>query len=420
MINLVSRFKASLFIRNSFKLMLGTVLSQLIIILISPVLTRIYAPADFGLFALFSSIGLMLSSVAAARYDMAVVIASDKKESFSLMQLSLILTLLFSILMFIIVAVWNTEICNVLGNQAISFWLYFIPVSILMISVNSIFIGWYNREKEYNVIATNRILRTGSMTFLNLIIGYVRKSGLGLLVGQLTGDLISSLTLIIRFLKRNGHTEFRESRKDMMASAKKYSDFPVYSMPTILLDTASKQIPVLLIARWFSDSMTGLYFFALRILSIPTAFFGQAVSQTFFPEFNEKIALGNKEAKQFILKIWFTLFAIAFIPCLILFFWGEPVFGFVFGAEWSFSGKIAAMLAPYILLQFVSSPTSSAYTVMRMQHLSLVFGILVMIYRPLAFFAGYYYGDFLLGIKILTICEMIEIMIYNLIIYLKL
>lgn len=45
------------FTRNVLTLMTGTTIAQAIPVAISPILTRIYTPQDFGIFALFVSIG---------------------------------------------------------------------------------------------------------------------------------------------------------------------------------------------------------------------------------------------------------------------------------------------------------------------------------------------------------------------------
>ncbi|QLK87927.1 hypothetical protein E3U36_07160 [Arsenophonus endosymbiont of Aphis craccivora] len=62
------------FARNVVTLMTGTTIAQAIPIAISPLLTRIYTPKDFGVLALFISIIAILGSIANARYELAIML----------------------------------------------------------------------------------------------------------------------------------------------------------------------------------------------------------------------------------------------------------------------------------------------------------------------------------------------------------
>ncbi len=67
------------FSRNVLTLMTGTTIAQAIPIAISPILTRIYTPEDFGVFALLYEYQLpILAPVATGRYELSYY-ASKKK-----------------------------------------------------------------------------------------------------------------------------------------------------------------------------------------------------------------------------------------------------------------------------------------------------------------------------------------------------
>jgi O-antigen/teichoic acid export membrane protein len=57
------------FSRNVLTLMTGTTIAQAIPIAISPILTRIYTPEDFGMFALYMSTASLFSVIATGRYE---------------------------------------------------------------------------------------------------------------------------------------------------------------------------------------------------------------------------------------------------------------------------------------------------------------------------------------------------------------
>ncbi|MGA3015050.1 MAG: hypothetical protein ABSD71_13570, partial [Bacteroidales bacterium] len=60
------------FFRNTVILVFGTGVAQMIPILLQPILRRVYAPADFGAFAVYFSMIGILVVIANFRYDLAI------------------------------------------------------------------------------------------------------------------------------------------------------------------------------------------------------------------------------------------------------------------------------------------------------------------------------------------------------------
>ena len=69
------------FSHNVLTLMTGTTIAQAIPIAISPILTRIYTPKDFGLYGLFISIIMVLSSIISARYELAIMLPVKDEDA---------------------------------------------------------------------------------------------------------------------------------------------------------------------------------------------------------------------------------------------------------------------------------------------------------------------------------------------------
>ncbi len=62
------------FSRNVLTLMTSTTIAQAIPLAISPILTRLYTPSDFGIFALYMSISSIISVVVTGRYELAIML----------------------------------------------------------------------------------------------------------------------------------------------------------------------------------------------------------------------------------------------------------------------------------------------------------------------------------------------------------
>ncbi|MBI1692434.1 MAG: hypothetical protein FYV88_1570, partial [Bacteroidetes bacterium] len=69
--------RVSTFSKNVLIVSVGTVIAQVIPSAISPLLTRIYTPEDFGLYGIYMAIASLLVTLAAGRYDLAIFIPAN-------------------------------------------------------------------------------------------------------------------------------------------------------------------------------------------------------------------------------------------------------------------------------------------------------------------------------------------------------
>ena len=64
------------FSKNVLTLMTGTTIAQAIPIAISPILTRIYSPEDFGVFVLYTAIVSLVTAISTGKYELAIMLPS--------------------------------------------------------------------------------------------------------------------------------------------------------------------------------------------------------------------------------------------------------------------------------------------------------------------------------------------------------
>ena len=114
--------------KNIITLLSGNALAQAIPIAISPILTRLYTPEDFGVVALFGSISVLFGSIVNAQYESAIVLPRKNDDAYSIASLSLLIATVFSIILFIVILIFHDCIVDILGTEEISLWLYFIPL----------------------------------------------------------------------------------------------------------------------------------------------------------------------------------------------------------------------------------------------------------------------------------------------------
>ena len=150
---MLKRFKPkSEFNRNILTLLTGTTIAQAIPIAISPILTRIYTPEDFGIFAIFLAITLIIGSIANGRYELAIMIPKKDEDAINIFALGFIITTSISLLLLVLVLIFQRYFIFLLKNEEIGVWLYFVPISVFFFGIFNILNYFNNRKKNYKDI----------------------------------------------------------------------------------------------------------------------------------------------------------------------------------------------------------------------------------------------------------------------------
>jgi lipopolysaccharide exporter len=394
-------YKNSDFIQNSAKLITGTTISQVILFLISPILTRIYSAQDFGDLAIInSSIGVLVI-IGTLRYEMGIVIADDDSEAIGLAKQINKTLVAWTILLAL--GFTGLKLTETISSP---WWYLLIPVGIYFQGIQYGYNYLFNRRKLYSELSFSKIFQVASNGLWALSLGFLTNLKVGLLAAPIIGFFTSCLYL---FSKNKGHQQDYEKRPVF----KKYIEFPKYNMPSALIGTLSQHVPVYALSYLYSSELTGHYSLAMKVLLLPMTLISTAVSQVFFQKFSELFKSRSPDTLKFLFKVWKSLFLIGLIPITILFFFGEPLFEFVFGKEWIYAGEIVSTLSPMLLFMFVSSPTSTGYITIKKQAYTLFFNIFGVAYRAGALYYGFTQNDALIGFKILAYCEILQIILFN-------
>lgn len=104
------------FNRNVVTLLTGTTVAQAIPVMISPILTRIYTPEDFGVLALFIAITSIFGSIANARYELAIVLPEKDEDAVNIVALCILIAFSISVGLFVAVSIFHTPILRLLNN----------------------------------------------------------------------------------------------------------------------------------------------------------------------------------------------------------------------------------------------------------------------------------------------------------------
>lgn len=377
------------FYQHVLKLFASISIAQFIPIIATPILTQFFSPQDFGLYGLYISICSILGIIASAKYDVAIMLPRNKIDSLNILALCFFITFIFSSICFSVLNIFNDALFDLTKSDLLKKYYFIIPISIFLISINQSIIVWLNRNKKYNTIATQNVIKSGSNSGSALILG-LNSINLGLIAGHIISLLTISVFNIFYLLKEINTTLV--SQKIIKRNFRKYIDFLKFSSFSNLFNACTNMGMTTLIVVFFGTKTAGLYFLAEKLIAIPLSFITSSVSQVYFEKasklfYSDRLAL-LKLTNQVQKNIFYILFP--FLVFCSLF--GEELFS-ILGQEWAEAGVILKYFTVFVLMKNLYSPISHIGDILNKQKILLFFNISLFCFQVSAFYFLKEYND---------------------------
>ncbi len=398
--------KRSGFSKSLITLLTGTTLAQGITLLISPILSRLFTPHDFGVFGTFLSIVSAIALIASLRYEIAIVLPKKEDVAINLLALAALLTLIISTLSFIGVLLFKYFYPGYeFLDQDLKFLLYFIPVLILFIGFYQILNNYANRLKKYRSIVNYRVSNSLVSSSVNIAMGGMKFGSIGLLVGAILGNGISVVIFFKEMYKDLKEQAGFISKEKMKEIAFSYREFPLVNSFQSISDMLQINGIIYFIIYFFNSFIVGSFSYALRILQAPMNLLGSAMAQIFYQQASE--LKNNGENLKDIVKKTMIKSALTGLPIfLTITFFGPQLFAFVFGETWREAGVYARILSPMLFFDFIRSPVSQVPLIIgrqkRLFSISLI-GNFILIISML--YGGIFVHDVVKGLLMFTVLQ---------------
>lgn len=393
---MISRIKSAIFTetnKNSVILLYGTVISQALPLLFSPVLARMYTPAEFGAFSLFFAIVAVLGNISAGKFDLALYTAQTQRNAvitvFSGVVFSTVFSLAVLAVCVLVVGFADTETLTAAAVLCIPFTVFFLGSSNVMVGLNS-------RQKRFREVSRAKILLGGTWVVVNLIGGLFDAGAMGLILGYCLGQLASSCYLYN--VTRQDLQGVPLNRATLKFNVLRNRNYAFIFLPAHLLNTLSASGPAFFLSYLFGLNDNGFFFKAARVGEAPTTVIRSSLGNVFWQQASEDfIHKGNaREAmKKFLLKL-----VIVGLPgYLILFLFSEQLFVFLFGPTWIDASRYFQILAPYFFLQFVITPVTILVVLSNKPWIDITWQVFYALSIAASFGYGWLLNDVLAALK---------------------
>lgn len=361
----------------------GAISAQAISFLFSPIITRIYPPEQYGVMSVFASV-IAIISFSSLKYEMAIPIVRDDKKAINLFSLCIYISLLFTIVLFLLLVFFGNNILSLLNAETLINYKYLIPIGVLFFGLRELMWQWLFRYKNYTRITSTKVSQNIVGNIVKIGAGLLGFGVPGLLIGQVFKESFSVIPLSINMFKKEKKLIKEINMTDTRRVAKRYKNYPMYQTPTSFLAILKNQLPVFSLG-FYGPSVIGLYGLANTVVKIPMTLLGHSVRNVFYAEAASIGKENPNRLKELSNKLFKKMSIIGLFPLFALILLGPFLFTLVFGAEWAESGVYSRFLAVSVYGDFIFSPVSRVFEVLERQKEKMFIDIIGLIIVLLSF-----------------------------------
>jgi len=357
--------------------MTGTVIAVIIPILAAPVSSRIFNAGDYGILALYGAMSSIFGVLAYAHYMHGILLEKEIDDARQMVWFTLSFCLGVSLLCAFVIGLLYF-FTDLIKTSTVGAWYWFLPVSILCTGINSCLLLWANRTQQYKSLATNRVLQSILTVVIQISLGLLLRNETGLLVGFISGQLISAALLVWRFHGQGENGIGKPKTSTFKAFAIKYKGLLFFSTPSEFMNSLINQSPVFFLQKFAGISAVGNFNFSTRLLGMPQTLLSTAIVEIFRQKATSEYN-NSENCRPIFVKTLKALSLISALPFLVIFIFSPVIFAWAFGEQWREAGVIAQILGILYLFRFIISPLTYVYTIAKHYKEDFVMHIVLLV-----------------------------------------
>ncbi len=347
-------------------------LGQAVTVLVSPILTRLYSPEDFGIFGVYAAILGIVTVIASLRYEYAIPLPEEDETAANILALCFLLLLGMTALIWILVYGLKDAIVVWTNVPGLKPYLWLIPLGVLGAGTYQILNYWAVRKRDFPRIARTRLSRGIGRAALQVGIGFASNGPLGLLLGQLAGETAGSVSLGLAAWRKDRAPFKAVSLRGIRRAGARYKRFPLLSSWGSLLDALGTNVPQLLFAAFYGAQVAGWFALGQRVIAAPLNIVVDSVAQVYFGEAARLPRDDPKAMRRLFLKLTGRLALIGGLPIAGICAVAPYFFTIVFGPGWETAGRYVQIWGLMFAARFVIVPLSHTLNILERQDLFLI------------------------------------------------
>ena len=361
------------FLRKLLMLASGTMAGQAILVLSSPLLTRMFTPAEFGNFAVFAAIAAIAGIGTGLRFELAIPIVRDDVDAAALVGMTVLCSVATTALALLAIWLGRAWLGELIDMSTFWMWLWLLPLAMLLWGLGSAMSFWSVRRGRFAVNGTAFTMQAGGQAGSQVVFGLLGAGVPGLIIGFVFGYFARLGYYALRVPRVEWALFARPGLSRVWHNAIANWRYPALALPSQLLESICQMAPVIIVAWLFGPGTAGWYALGQRIVGLPVRVLSEAASQVLLGELRH---LDGQNLHRFFLRTVFLFTGLGLLGMVPVLLFAPPIFAFAFGEPWREAGIIVQLLVPFHLARFVVIPISQVLYYLERQALVLLSSIL--------------------------------------------
>jgi len=400
------------FFYDVVKVLSGNGFVQVLRILLSPIISRLFLPEFFGVTQNFSSIANIFGVISSLRYDQSIMLPREKEKAANQFGISLLFLFITTPISLITVWLFKDKIADVLNAPKLAPYLWFVPIQVFAIGASNTFKQWNARKRKFLQLSMAEVTREVVVDGMTVGFGFADlANSSSMIISRMSGQLLSTFTLGLLVLKEDGKFIVNQIRwKKMKAGMREYKKFPQFNVWAAFLSTLSLYLPGILLSAYFSPTTAGYFSMGQSVLRLPVALIGNSIGQVFFQRSAKSYHEGKFTAT--VEETFKRLVIFGVFPMLVMMIIGKELFTVAFGLEWAEAGVYSQILSLWTLMIFLASPLSNIPNILGKNEVSVILNISRVVVAVSSLVIGGVTGNIYLGLWLFTITGSITLGVF--------
>lgn len=365
-------------------LTVGTAVSQGVMLLGIIILSRVYSPEDFGLYAVVFGVATIASVASSFRYEMTILLPKSNKLSETALRLS------FSISFFVNALGLMGMVILITFDLLAPYWVA-APLTAFFASIINISSFLQNRKAQYTRIVSVQIMRSILFILLAALAYGFEYGGNGLVLAMvLSMGLVAGFLLLVDFRNANAFVELLRRRR-LHAWARKNQKFAFYSTPAVLVNSLATQAPIFLLSTLVGASLAGYYMLIQRVMMSPVTLVSGAVNKVYLQAVASRRANGEAIypfTKSIVRRF---LFPGVMLACTMFFAFKLRFLESLFGAQWQGIDTFSIIMIPAFCISFVAK-SIAGFSILGRNEIGLIYQLVLLLLVSFAILISTYFS----------------------------
>jgi O-antigen/teichoic acid export membrane protein len=374
--NLRQHAKRRSFAWNVSVMLVGTIIGQAASLMLQPILTRMYSPAQFGYLSVYGAVLAMLAVVASLGLEVAIPISIDNEECANLLALNGLVLGCMTTLVALFAWLVPTHVLNLLLVGSLANYRWLLPIGFACLGGYYIMLGVATRASAFRDIARTRISQGTSGPASQILLGLAGLGTPGLVLGYVLGQSSGTLLLLNQGVLRQRAWLRAVSWRGIATTARRYMNFPLVTSWTRVLDNAGGGLVLfLMFSSFYSSDIAGFMYICDRVIGRPLMIVSTSLLQVFTGEAGRAVTQDPVLLRRRFYQVVPRQFLLALgwvVMVNVIAAWAFPVF---FGPRWAAGVPYLRALSVAYLIGAVLHPVSSTLQILEYQFTAAIWQI---------------------------------------------